>query len=113
MSAGREPMNPRIQGLLAELKAGLMEIYGERLKGAYVFGSYARGEEDGESDVDILIVLDQCDDYGAEIDRTGALVASTALRHGTSISRVFVPESDWLSGDTSFLATVREEAVPT
>ena len=49
-------MNANIKNLLTELKAGLTHIYGEWLKGVYLFGSYARGEADDESDVDVLIV---------------------------------------------------------
>ena len=44
--------------LIAELKVGLDGVYGDRLKGLYLYGSYARGEEDTESDLDILVVLE-------------------------------------------------------
>ena len=105
-------MSNAIRALLAELKAGLLALYGPRLKGVYLFGSYARGEEDAESDVDVLVVLDRIEAYGAEVDLTGDLTADLSLRHEVSVSKVFVRESDWLGGDTPFLANVREEAVP-
>lgn len=98
--------------LLRELKAGLEAMYGERLRGVYLYGSYARGEADPESDVDIVVVLDNIASYAAEVDRTGHLVSSLSLRYGVSISRVFVSERAWREGETAFLATVREEAVP-
>jgi predicted nucleotidyltransferase len=82
-----------------------------RLRGVYLYGSYARGEQDDESDLDALIVLDRMDRYGAEIDRTGQLISSLSLRHGTSISRVFVSEEDWMCLDTAFLSNVRAEAI--
>ena len=96
--------------LLQDLKAGLSIIYGRRLKGVYVYGSYARGEAGKESDVDILVVLDDFDRYGAEVDRTSELSARLSLRHGVSVSKVFVRERDWLVRITPFLENVREEA---
>lgn len=97
--------------LLAELKTGLSRIYDARLKGVFCFGSYARGEQDPESDLDILIVLDRLDHYGSEIDRTSALVSALSLKHAVSISRVFVPERDWSDPTSPFLRNARVEAI--
>jgi len=97
---------------MTELKAGLARIYGSRLKGVYVYGSYARGEADSESDVDILVILNEFDHYALEVDRTGPLVSKTSLKYGVSVSRVFVSEQDWLERETPFLANAREEAIP-
>ena len=56
--------------LLAEVRAGLSAIYGDRLRGMYLYGSYARGEQDAESDVDVLVVLNEVPDYWGG-DQTG------------------------------------------
>ncbi len=100
-----------VKTLMSELKAGLRAIYADRLKGIYLYGSYARGEADAESDLDVLVVLDRIDRYAAEVDRTGQLGAELSLKYGVSISKVYLSESSWLHGDTSFLANVREEAL--
>lgn len=97
--------------LLTELKEELKRIYGPRLKGLYLYGSYARGEQQEDSDIDVLIVLDRIDHYFGEIERSGQLVSDISLKYGESVSRVFVTESDWKSRDTSFLANAREDAV--
>lgn len=102
----------KIRKLLAELKTGLQAIYGSRLKGLYLFGSYARGEQEEGSDVDVLVVLDKfIDRYGAEISRSGYLASELSLKYGVSVSRVFMQESEWLHEETPFLLNVREEAV--
>jgi len=98
--------------LLAELKSGMQALYAQRLCGVYLYGSYARGEAGCESDLDVLIVLDEVGSYGAEIDRTSRLISRISLKYGISVSRVFVPERQWRAGEGLFLATVREESIP-
>lgn len=105
-------MKADIKTLMSELKERLRMLYGERLKGLYLFGSYARHEADEESDVDVLVVLDRVDNYSQEIDRTGQMVSALSLKHGVTISRVFAAEQRWLEDQTMFFLNVREEAVP-
>ena len=97
--------------LLAEVKAGLYAIYGDRLRGMYLYGSYARGEQDAESDVDILVVLNEVPDYWAEINRTSELISRLSLDYGVSVSRVFIPESQWNESASPFLRNVRHDAI--
>jgi predicted nucleotidyltransferase len=105
-------MHDRIKSLLSELKVGLQRIYHNRLHGVYLYGSYARGEADSDSDVDVLIVLDHLERYGTEIERTSYLVAGLSLKYEISVSRVFVSQKDWTDRQTPFLANAREEAIP-
>jgi len=104
-------MNATVHNLLSELKAGLQSLYAGRLHGIYLYGSYARGEDSRESDVDVLIVLDAIVSYAAEVDRTSTLVASLSLNYSVSISRVFVSQADWQRGQSPFLLNAREEAI--
>ncbi len=105
-------MSATVEILLAELRSGLADLYQERLRGVYLYGSYARGEAEDGSDVDVLIVLDRLGAYGDEIDRTSELVSRVSLAHGISVSRVFVSEDEWQKSQGWFLANVREEAIP-
>lgn len=102
----------QLKRLLEELKKGLKAIYGIRLKGLYLFGSYARQEQDRESDMDILVILDHFDPtYISEINRTNDLGSELSLKYGVTISKVFVKEGDWIRKQTPFLDNVREEAI--
>lgn len=103
-------MQGRLDDIAKELKRGLAALYGARLTAILLFGSYARGEADEESDVDLLIVLDRVDHYFGEIERSGGIIADLSLKYGISLSPVFISEWDWQHGDTTFLANVRDEA---
>jgi len=97
--------------LLKDLKRALEELYGSRLCGLYLYGSRARGEAGQESDVDVLIVLDEVSHYGGELERTAEIVSTASLRYDVSISRVFLPQAEWQTGEGPFLLTVREDAI--
>jgi predicted nucleotidyltransferase len=101
-----------VQNLIEELKDGLSQIYGGRLKGVYLYGSYARGEERSDSDMDVMIVLDDYQSYGKEIDRTGELISKLSLEYGISISRVIMKEIQWMESDTPLLRNIRMDGIP-
>jgi uncharacterized protein len=97
--------------LLKELKSGLAQLYGSRLRGVYLYGSYAREEQDDESDLDILIILANYEHYNAEIVLTGNLISTLSLSYGVSISRKFITENHWFTSESALLRNVRAEAI--
>ena len=99
-----------LKQLLEELKVGMQEIYGDHLKGLYFYGSYARGDQDEGSDVDVLVVLDDYERYGKEVEKTGQLSSDLSLKYGVTVSSVFMKESEWVHGESPFLRNVRPEA---
>lgn len=109
--AGSVKAQSDILELAREARAGLERIYGSRLKSVYLFGSFARGEEGVDSDVDIAVVLDRVDDVLAEIEKTGDLFSILALRIGRVVSRTFLTEKDLQAGRYALSRTVREEGV--
>lgn len=105
-------MSPKIQRLLAELKKGLTELYGTRLKGVYLFGSYARGDYNNNSDLDVMIVLDNYTSYWDELVYSVELASDLSLEYNVTISRMIMTEDQWKKGDLPILRNIRAEGVP-
>ncbi len=103
--------NPHFDQLLNRLKLELSLIYANRLRGVYLFGSYARQEQDPESDLDVLIILSDMDNYLSEIKRTSEIISHLSLEYGITISRSFVREYDWKTYDSPLLRNIREEGI--
>ena len=97
--------------ILRELKLGLEAIYGPRLKGLYLFGSHARGDAEDGSDIDVAMVLDDYEYWGAEIDRTSHLVSTVCLDHTCLVALVPFTEDEWRTERSMFADSVRREGV--
>ena len=100
-----------LREILQRLKAGLEEIYGDRLKGVYLYGSRARGDARPDSDVDVAVVLDDYRSVTEEIDRTSVLVGDLSLAASTVLSAIPVREADWRAREKLFIRSAREDAV--
>ena len=48
--------------LLNEVVSATKELYGAKLKEIVLYGSYARAEQDEESDIDIMLLIDMSDE---------------------------------------------------
>jgi len=57
----------------------LERIYGERLRGVYLYGSAARDQLTPDSDIDIAIVLDKLTNRYAELKRTSKIGSDLTL----------------------------------
>ena len=102
----------RIRKLMKELKAGLVRIYGDQLKGVYLYGSYARGDYRPGSDVDVMILLKSYRSYWDEIKRTSELISGVSLNYDLLVSRVIMSEDKWKRSDTSLLKNIQREGLP-
>ena len=88
-----------------------MKIYGTRLKGLYLYGSFARAEERSGSDLDVAMILDEFDRPWFEIQRTSQLVSALSLEHGITISLIPIRHSDWLEKQKPLVRNIHREGV--
>ncbi len=109
---GRAKLPQIVQTALKELKDALQDLYGERLRGLYLYGSYARGTAHQDSDIDVLSVLAVAFKPGAEITRMSPVVSAICLHHDLLISLYPISPERLESRDSPFLETVRDDAVP-
>ena len=100
-----------IKDILQELKDGLKKRYGRKLKSMMLFGSYARGEQRGESDIDIAIILEDFSHACSEIERTGDIVSSLSLKFDTLISLVPIKENDWRKRKTALISNIKRDGI--
>ena len=101
-----------VQVALEELKDALQDLYGERLRGLYLYGSYARGTAHQDSDIDVLVVLAGTFKPGAEITHMSPVVSTICLHHDLLISLYPISSEGLETRHSPFLETVRDDAVP-
>lgn len=104
-------MDTPARSLLEDLKARLSGLYGDRLVGLVLYGSYARGTARKGSDVDVAMVLDGAQRPWLEIDRTGSVVAELSLKYGVPISLVPVRQQDWDQDRTLLARSLHREGI--
>jgi predicted nucleotidyltransferase len=105
-------MDVNVKTLLNELKTGLIKLYGQRLKAVILFGSYARGDYNQNSDLDVMIVLDDYKRYWDELVRSAELASDLSLEYNVTISRTIMKEEQWKKEDLPVLRNVRAEGIP-
>ncbi len=94
-----------------KLRSELERIYGKRLKKLVVYGSYARGAQTDDSDIDVAVILDGEVKPGREIDRMIDTITDLNLEFTTLISVVPVSEADYSNRHSPLLNNLRREGI--
>lgn len=72
--------------LLDQIKTRLAAAHGARLRGVILYGSEARGESTPESDIDVLVLLDDPVQLGRDLETNLQALHPLAMRIGRRIS---------------------------
>lgn len=72
----------------------LADAYGDRLRAVVLFGSWVRGQAHEESDVDLMVVLDDVGDRGSERERIVDALFDLEADSGRAIEAFPVAEAD-------------------
>lgn len=97
--------------ILRQLRAGLEQLYGDRLRDVVLFGSQARGDAGEGSDIDVMVVLAGDVDAGSEIARTSELRSSLSLEHEVVVSCMYMPETEYCAEQSPLSRNVRREGI--
>ncbi len=105
---------PELNELLCELKTGLKNIFGRELREIIVYGSYARGKSDEESDLDIMVLVDmENEEIKKKQEKVLDLTVDLTTRYGIVLSVIennYDYFYDWVE-ILPFFANVEREGI--
>jgi predicted nucleotidyltransferase len=106
------PINPVIEPIVREFKAALQTMYGDRLHGVILYGSYARGDYDDESDIDLMVLLndEQVNTYG-EIRKIMDVETEILLKYGLAVSPLPVANETYKTSRGGVYQEARREGL--
>jgi predicted nucleotidyltransferase len=104
-------MDQKIKRLINQIKAHLMKMYGGKIKKVILYGSYVRGEATSDSDIDILVLVDQSVNPFEVRESLSDLLFDILLEEGELVSVIAVPEDFFENYNSPFMLNVKKEGV--
>ena len=104
-------MNEKVKRISTEIKKYLIESFEDKVKKVILYGSYARGDYNKDSDIDILIVVsDHINPIEIE-ESLSDLLFEILLNENELCSVRAIPEKLFKEYNSPFLLNVKEEGV--
>ena len=97
--------------LLRRIRSDLEAAYGSRLRLVVLYGSEARGEARPDSDIDVLVLLDEVADYGRELRRCIDALYPLALECERPISPTPVAIREYTTVDCPLYRRAHAEGI--
>ena len=104
-------MDERIKRLVNKIKEHLIKSYGERIKQVILYGSQVRGQSTKDSDVDILVVVDESLNPFEVRKSLSDLLFDMVLEDEELVSVIAVPEHFFKNYNSPFMLNVKKEGV--
>ena len=80
-------VNKKVDKIVKEAKTLYSKLFGDKLCDVYLYGSYARGDYDEESDIDILLTLNLTDKQIKKYNNALCHIASElSLKYDITVS---------------------------
>jgi predicted nucleotidyltransferase len=87
----------------------LKVLYRDRLDSIVLYGSRARGEAKDDSDIDLLIVLKDFEDFWDEFHTISPIASAVSLEYDVVISALPIRKADLERSRSPFILNVKRE----
>ena len=104
-------MDREIEPLIHQVKSHLIKMYGERIKKVILYGSYVRGEATKDSDIDVLVLVDESLSPLEVRESLSDLLFDILLEKGELVSVIAIPEDIFENYNSPFMLNVKKEGV--
>ena len=101
-----------ISPALSYVREYVNRLYGDRVTSLQLYGSYARNEAREDSDVDLLLVLEDDVNRYEENWNLSDLVLEVLKRYSLFVSFVILSKNEFQQADWPLLVSIENEAIP-
>jgi len=104
-------MDKRIAQLVNQVKNHLIERYGDKIREIILYGSHARGEATKDSDIDLLVLIDDSINPSDVRRSLSDILFDILLEKGELISVVVLPKTFFKNYNYPFVINVMKEGI--
>ncbi len=104
-------MNEKISQLVNQVKKYLISKYGDKIKEIILFGSHVRGEATKDSDIDLLVLIDDSINPFDVRRSLSDLLLDILLEYGELVSVTVLPKRFFENYNYPFILNVRKEGI--
>ncbi len=100
-----------IKTILKTLKKELKILYKEKFVGLVLYGSYARGDANVESDIDIFVLLDRVKNPFKERQKFADIIWKLSLKNDIVISALPISIKEFNENRLPVISNARKEGI--
>jgi len=104
-------MDEKIESMIKRTKEHLIKVYGAGIKSIILYGSYIRHEQTKDSDIDVLVLVDESLDPLEVRESLSDLLFDILLEEGELVSVIAIPENFYENYNSPFMLNVKKEGV--
>lgn len=104
----------KLEGVIHDIVAAYREVFGGRIEQILLYGSYARGDADGDSDIDIAaIVHGDRQELQEKLKKVWDVSSDLELKYGVIISPTVITYDEFMAykEDLPYYRNISEEGI--